>query len=277
MSRFCSRRRFLSLASLAIPAAYTKLQAQVTESSSPVPKGNVAPQSGVVTESFPAHPPELAREMVMVSHFNLTRVKELVTAHPALARAALDWGFGDWETALGAASHMGNRPIAEYLIANGARPSLFSAAMLGQTEVVKAFVAAQPGVERIAGPHSISLLAHAKAGGQAARAVFEFLEALGDADQPAEAALSAAARESLLGTYIFGPGRTEQVEVTVERGRLTWTRKGTMGRWLFHLGDHVFYPGGAESVRVAFKAEDGALVMRIDDPDLVLVARRGKS
>ncbi len=35
------------------------------------------------------------------------------------------------------------------LIANGAQPTIFSAAMLGQTDVVRAFVAAQPGVQRI--------------------------------------------------------------------------------------------------------------------------------
>jgi hypothetical protein len=76
---------------------------------------------------------------------------------------------------------MGNRPIAEYLISKGARPSLFSAAMLGQLDLVKAFVAAQPGVQRIRGPHSISLLAHTKAGGEAARPVLAFLQSLGDA------------------------------------------------------------------------------------------------
>ena len=64
---------------------------------------------------------------------------------------------------------MGNRPIAEYLISKGGRPSLFSSTMLGHLDVVKAFVAAQPGVQRIRGPHSISLLAHAKAGGPASR------------------------------------------------------------------------------------------------------------
>jgi hypothetical protein len=42
------------------------------------------------------------------------------------------------------------------------RSILFSAAMLGQLEVVKAFVAAQPGAQHIRGPHSISLLAHAR-------------------------------------------------------------------------------------------------------------------
>src|SRR5947209_11223051 len=157
-----SRRRLLQSASALVPLAALHVfgRAAVVEQT-PVP----AP----LPDTFPSHPHELAREMVLVSHFNLKRVQELVAARPALARAAWDWGFGDWESALGAASHMGNRAIAEYLIAQGARPSIFSAAMLGQLEVVKAFVAAQPAVVRIRGPHSISLLAHARKGGEAAR------------------------------------------------------------------------------------------------------------
>src|SRR5215470_1039768 len=154
-----------------------------------------------LADNFPSHPPELAREMVLVSHFNLKRVQELVTARPALARAAWDWGFGDWESALGAASHMGNRAIAEYLIANGARPSIFSAAMLGQLDVVKAFVAASPGVQRITGPHSFSLLAHAKAGGPAAAAVSEYLEGLGDAGRVKTEPISDSEKARLAGVY----------------------------------------------------------------------------
>jgi hypothetical protein len=47
-------------------------------------------------------------------------------------RAAWDWGFGDWEDALGACSHTGNREIAGYLIER-ARPTIFSAAMLDRS------------------------------------------------------------------------------------------------------------------------------------------------
>jgi hypothetical protein len=224
-------------------------------------------------ELFPTQPLELVREMVMVSHFDVKRVKELVSARPTLAKATWDWGFGDWESALGAASHMGNRSIAEHLIANGARPSLFSATMLGQVEVVRAFVAAQPGIERTPGPHSISLLAHAKAGGEASRPVFEFLQSLGDADAPPEAGLSDSDRAQILGTYFFGSGPTERVDVTFEKGRLTWTRKGTMGRWLFHLGDRVFYPSGASAVRIRFVEKNGTRVMTVNDPDVVLVGK----
>ena len=92
---------------------------------------------------------------------------------PALAKVSFDWGFGDWETPIDAASHIGNREAAEFLIANGARATIFSAAMLGQLDAVKAFIAASPGIQRTPGPHSITLLGHAMAGGPQAQAVVE--------------------------------------------------------------------------------------------------------
>jgi hypothetical protein len=222
---------------------------------------------------YPAQAPEMVREMVTVAHFNLARVKELVGAHPSLAKATWDWGFGDWENALGGASHMGNRPIAEFLLSNGAHPSIFSATMLGQLDVVKAFIAAQPGIQRTPGPHSISLLAHAKSGGPGARPVFEFLQSLGDADASPEVALPDQLRAAILGTYIFGPGPTQQIDVTVDKGKLVWTRKGTVGRYLFHLGDQVFYPGGAPAVRIRFTEDAGVRVMTVTDQEMVLVAK----
>lgn len=237
-----------------------------------------------VSDVFPRQTPELVREIVLVAHYDLKRVKELVEARPSLARAAWDWGFGDWEDGLGAASHMGNRAIAEYLISKGARPSLFSAAMLGQLDVVKGIISAQPGAQKIQGPHSISLLAHAKAGGDAARPVLDFLQSLGSAGPDPEPPLSQADIDAVKGTYLFGPGMS-QVDVTMERtidpndmtqmiSRLTWTRQGMIGRPLNHLGNRVFYPWGAPSVRVQFTEENGATLMTISDSELVLVARR---
>ncbi|HEY7476157.1 MAG TPA: hypothetical protein VH679_14155 [Vicinamibacterales bacterium] len=79
------------------------------------------------TKHFPAQEPDVVREVVAVSHGNLARLRELVDRQPSLARASWDWGFGDWESALGAASHVGNREIAEYLLSKGARPTIFSA------------------------------------------------------------------------------------------------------------------------------------------------------
>jgi hypothetical protein len=104
-------------------------------------------------DAFPAQDPAIVREMVGVSHGNVARVRELLAARPALANAAWDWGYGDWESALGAASHVGNREIATMLIGAGARPSIFSAAMLGQLDVVRGFVAASPGIQKTRGPH----------------------------------------------------------------------------------------------------------------------------
>jgi len=283
MTTRLSRRRFLTVTSLAMPAMAIALDSQSRpvksdfERGDKSPSGAIAPADFYPTDLYPAEPPELARETVLVSHFNLSRVKELVAAHPSLAKAAWDWGFGDWETALGAASHMGNRAIAEFLLANGAQPSIFSATMLGQVDVVKAFITAQPGIQRTRGPHSISLLAHAKAGGEAARPVFEFLQSLGDADAPAEAPLGDHDRAAILGTYIFGPGPTQQVDVTIDKGKLTWTRKGTMGRGLFHLGEQVFYPSGAPAVRIRFSQEAEARIMTVSDPNVVLVGKMGRT
>ena len=276
MFNFSSRRSWLKFVSFAFPVGGLSF--------SPLPllfesKGADTPTPAnlkleTVPDFFPTQPPELVREMVTVSHFNLKRVQELVEARISLARAAWDWGFGDWEDALGAASHIGNRPIAEYLISKGARPTLFSAAMLGQLDVVKAFIAAQAGVQRIRGPHSISLLAHARAGGEAARPVFEFLQTLGDADSDPLIPLASSDAETLTGAYVFGPGVSQRIEVSVDKGQVTWTREGVMGRPLTHLGNRVFYPLGAPSVRIRFTTENSATVMSISDPEVILTLRR---
>jgi hypothetical protein len=266
------RRALLKFASIAIP--FQALLAKEGGMSS-------QPESMPVNDTFPAHQPELVREMVIVSHFNLQRVRELVEARPALARAAMDWGFGDWEDALGAASHTGNRAIAEYLIERGARPSIFSAAMLGQLEVVRSFIAAQPGVQKIRGPHSIPLLEHARKGGPQARPVLEYLQSLGDAGSEPEPPLEPQQRGNILGTYIFGIAAGQRIDVTVENGggmqnQLTWTRRGTTGRPLYHLGNSIFYPAGAPAVKIAFKSDDQGMLMTVSDPDVVLTARQRK-
>ena len=224
--------------------------------------------------------------MVTVSHFNLNRVKELATAHPALVSAAWDWGFGDWETPLGAASHMGNHPIAEFLIAHGAPTTLFSATMFGHLDVVKSLVAAQPGIQQIHGPHSISLLGHARMGGDAARPVLEYLQSLGDADFAQPIPLTDAETARLSGTYTFAGVADGQIDVNADNMKmyagkmysfppqLNWTRKGTMTRPLFHRGDLVFYPAGAPSVRIRFTNEKEKVAMAVTDGDFELSAFR---
>ena len=129
-------------------------------------------------ETQPALQPAMVQAFVGVAHGDLARVEELLGGEPALINAAWDWGGGDWETALGAAAHMGRRDIAEYLLARGARLDLFAAAMLGHLEIVRATLAAFPEARDVRGPHGITLLAHARAGGEGAAPVRAYLEAL---------------------------------------------------------------------------------------------------
>lgn len=119
----------------------------------------------------------LVQEFVGKSHADLDGVRELLAREPALINSAWDWGGGDWETALGAAAHMGRRDIAEFLLEHGARLDLFAATMLGNLEIVKATLETYPAAIHIPGPHGIPLLAHAQAGGNPAVQVYEYLKA----------------------------------------------------------------------------------------------------
>jgi hypothetical protein len=239
-----------------------------------------APAAPAIHEEFPAQDPALVREMVGVSHGNLARVQELLERSPALAKASWDWGFGDWESALGAAAHTGNRDIALLLIGKGARPDLFSAAMLGQLEIVRAFVESSSGttpVQRIAGPHSITLLSHARAGGEPARAVAEYLVALGDADLgPSDEALSDQEKQAYLGEYAFGPGPRDRLRVLEMRGGwLGLEREGGAPRRLFRAGGHAFHPAGAPAVRVTFTVLEARVAsLTVHDPHPIVVATR---
>jgi hypothetical protein len=114
--------------------------------------------------------------MVGNAHGDIDEVRRLLEHEPALANAAWDWGAGDWETALGAASHMGRRDIAMLLIDHGARPDVFAAAMLGWTDVVAAMLTAHPELRDAKGPHGIPLVVHAQQGGEAAQGVLELLQ-----------------------------------------------------------------------------------------------------
>ncbi len=267
-----SRRSFLAWAGLGAAggAAWGGLHGSLAASPG-------ADDSPATHPEFPAQNPALVRETVAVSHGNFPRVRELVQASPALAKANWDWGFGDWESALGAASHTGNRDIALFLIEHGARANIFSAAMLGQLEVVQAFVKAAPGIQKTPGPHGITLLAHARAGGEAASEVHKYLESLGDADPMARSMpLSDAEKAAYVGSYAFGTGPRDWLEVFEGKTALMIKRgeDGTQ-RGLIHLGQSAFHPAGAPAVRISFTVEgDRATILTVSDPAPGLVARR---
>ena len=143
--------------------------------------GAVLAATPLFAQKIPDRGPQLESEMVKefvgAAHGDLEKTKKMLEAQPALVNATWDWGGGDWETGLGGASHMGNRPIAEYLLSKGARMDVFCAAMLGKVEIVKAFLADDPKVVDLPGPHRIPLIRHAMAGKQ--DAVVELLKANG--------------------------------------------------------------------------------------------------
>ena len=138
-------------------------------------------------------------------------------AHPAW-RAPRTPGIRDWEDCLGAASQSATARLPS-IDREGGGPTIFSAAMMGQLDAVKGLVAASPGVQQIPGPHSISLLAHAKAGGSAAAAVHEYLDGLGDAGAP-KTNQSPTQKAALVGSYVFGRGASDRIEVTLDKGAL---------------------------------------------------------
>jgi hypothetical protein len=132
-----------------------------------------------MSDAPPQLDPEKVQSFAANAHGDLEVVRALLSEEPALVNAAWDWGGGDWETGLGAAAHMGRRDIALFLLENGARLDIFAAAMLGDVEVVRAMLAAYPEKRDELGPHGIPLVAHARAGGDDARAVLDLLETAG--------------------------------------------------------------------------------------------------
>jgi hypothetical protein len=221
--------------------------------------GPSASQSERQSDAFPQQPPELVRETVGASHANLAKVRELVTAYPELAKSSWDWGFGDWESPLEAASHTGQREIALFLMEHGARPSLFTFAMLGNLEAVKAALAAHPEQIKTPGPHGLTLLHHAEVGGENAKAVFDYLKSAGAVDTegsvPAKELI-----EALAGEY---KAAGEDITLVVEAnklGHLAVRGNSGIARGLIRLSrlnDRAWHPAGAPSVQLRFEPTEG--------------------
>jgi hypothetical protein len=233
-----------------------------------------------VSDTYPSQDPAVVREVVTVAHGRIERLRELVTARPELANAAWDWGFGDWESALGAASHMGRRDIAGLLLAHGARPDVFTAAMLGDLPAVRSAIEAFPGLQRTRGPHGITLLAHARAGGEGSRSVLRYLESLGDADPVYRTVeLGAEDLRRVQGVFVFGAQPNDRFVIeSADRGGLMLRRGDGVPRPLFHLGGLEFHPSGAPSARIRVVDAAASLArLEIRNPDLVLAATRPAS
>ncbi|HET9746421.1 MAG TPA: hypothetical protein VFP97_11960 [Chitinophagaceae bacterium] len=236
---------------------------------------------------YPSMNDEMVSGIVGASHGNLDKVKEMVTARPELAGASWDWGFGDWETALGAASHVGRRDIAEFLISHGARPDIFTYTMLGMLKSVQEIIETVPGVQSHTGPHGITLLQHAKnrlevkdiSAPDAAnvKKVISYLESLGNADiKPKSLEVSDDEKKKYIGEYRFGSGESEIFNVDTHRlGFLQIGRKGSAQRKLSKVDENTFSPAGAASVSIIFKMNDEkAVSLSIHEPQPIVTAVR---
>lgn len=109
--------------------------------------------------------PDDIRSFVMDAHFNLEQVKAKLEADPRLLNVMVEELN---ETALGAASHVGNRAIAEYLLEQGAPLTICAAAMLGRQDAVERFLSEDPTLANAREAHGFSALYHAAISGNVA-------------------------------------------------------------------------------------------------------------
>lgn len=269
-----TRRNFLELTSsyLVVAAGATSLPAQVSSQSDEVRRKELK-----IAPGFPAYPSDLIQEIVTFAHFDLDRLKSLVQPRPQLVKAAWDWGFGDWETPLGAACHMGRRDIAQYLLDQGATPSIFSSVLFGDLGLLKLLVEQNAGIQRVAGPHSISLLAHARMAGKPSASIANYLASIGDADLIKPVPLSKEDEAVLCGDYHVDDDPSVVLTISNDMEmyaktpmytyspQLNFTRKGTMARPLFHRGGRLFYPAGAPHVEVTFQSANQQTFLSVRD------------
>lgn len=122
---------------------------------------------------------ELVKEFVGFAHKDFNTVKTMLLETPDLLNSVHNLGGWDWEDAIGAAGHVGQREMALHLLQQGARPTICVAAMLGELDLVKSYIAAFPAMKDAVGPHKISLVRHAKAGGEPAVKVLDYLVSIG--------------------------------------------------------------------------------------------------
>lgn len=234
---------------------------------------------------YPSIDDEIVSDVVGSSHFNFDHVQELVNHRPELARANWDWSFGDWESALGAASHVGRRDIAEFLISKGARPNIFTFAMFGNYEIVKSMIEAIPILKTTDGPHGISLLRHAKAGSKSKtisdeqksnslKLIDYLVEINEDVSQPKYIDMTDAEKEKYLGDYRYGEGEKDGFSVKLNmRKALSLGKLGKFGGGLDQKAPNVFYYNGITSVEITFEVvADKVISLTVHEPDLVLKA-----
>lgn len=122
------------------------------------------PLLSIGQDGDPVFSQEEIKEFVFAAHNDLEKCKQIIGSKPLILNCANQGKKGDFETALGGASHMGRRDIADLLISKGARMDIFSHAFLGHDELVKTMIDTYPKLLFSPGPHGFTLLHHAEVG-----------------------------------------------------------------------------------------------------------------
>ncbi len=107
---------------------------------------------------------EEIQEFVFSAHKDFGETKKLLEKKPLLINCTNQAKKGDFETAVGGASHMGRRDIADLLVSKGARLDIFNYAFLGYSDFVIKLVSDYPQLLNAPGPHGFTLLHHANVG-----------------------------------------------------------------------------------------------------------------
>lgn len=162
--KYLPRRKFLSISAAGIPLFLTNTTALLSQTKK---------------EKGPALDPALVKDFVAIAHKDTTKTIAMLDTNPDLLNAVHNLGGWDWEDALGAAGHVGNTELATALIDRGARMTICVAAMLGKIQIVRPMIEAFPAMKKAVGPHNISIFRHAKAGGDNAREVLDYLVEIG--------------------------------------------------------------------------------------------------
>jgi hypothetical protein len=147
----------------------------------------------------------VVEELVGNAHGNLARVRELLDVHPAALNLKAPWN----ETAIEAATQMGDKPIIELLIGRGAPVDFFTACVLGRMDEVKADLEADPSRVHARGVHDLPALYFAAIGGD-----LEIAKRLldGGADVNAKAESAAPIHGAVMG------GSAAMVRLLLEQG-----------------------------------------------------------
>lgn len=240
-----------------------------------------------IPKHWPNIDPEIVSEVVGKSHFNLERVKELVDARPELARSVWEWRFGDFESAIGAASHVGRRDIVLYLMSKGARPSIFTFAMLGAHETVKSMIEFSPGIQTTMGPHGISLLDHAYYGERMkdkmtskefdnVKKTITYLESLENAGGENYIKETKEEQTKFLGDYKYGEGEHDGFTIALNMAeKMALGPLGGFGGALYKINENLYTYNGTPSVKVIFDIKDDKVKsLTLKDPTVNITAKK---